>query len=56
MKTMMAEKPIRKETRTHRGTGRAQGRTHRGRRLTGRTPVDRQVAEFERTFSTRWEW
>jgi hypothetical protein len=56
MKTMTAEKPVSRTTRTNRGTERLSGGTPRKGQPTLRTPVDQQVVEFERTFSVRWEW
>jgi hypothetical protein len=56
MKTMTTEKPVHKAARTNRGTERARNDMRRGGQPTLRTSVDQQVAEFERTFSVRWEW
>ena len=56
MKTMTAGKPVHKETRTNRGTERVRNEMRRSGQPTLRIPIDQQVAEFERTFSVRWEW
>jgi hypothetical protein len=53
MKTMTAEKPARSLPRpktTRRGGSPQEAKT------VERVPVDPQVAEFERTFTVRWEW
>ena len=56
MKTMTAEKPVHEAARTNQGTQRVRNEMCRGGQPTLRTPADQQVAEFERTFSVRWEW
>lgn len=56
MKTMTAGKPLHKATGTKRETERVRNEMCRSGQQTPRTPIDRQFAEFERTFSVRWEW
>ena len=49
----MTEKPVRTTPRpkmTRRGGSRLEAKP------VDRVPVDPQVAEFERTFTVRWEW
>ena len=55
MKMEVTARPsdVRKSLKVTRRPGRLSRRTAR---VTEGTRTDRQVAEFERTFSVRWEW
>ena len=56
MKMMTPAKPAGKAIRSTNAGRTAHGETRRNEQRALKVPVDQQVAEFERTFSVRWEW
>ena len=56
MKTMTIEKPAVRAIRRDNAGHDVREETRRNEQRVLLVPADLQVAEFERTFSVRWEW
>ena len=56
MKTMTIEKPAIRAMRSDNAGHDVREETRRNEQRALLVPADLQVAEFERTFSVRWEW
>jgi hypothetical protein len=56
MKTITPAKPASKAIRSTNAGHTVCGEARRNEQRALKAPADRQVAEFEQTFSVRWEW